>query len=413
MELIQEITSAYKSGGARNLLSRAFSYIDTRARLKLFSAAPRFLGKLKNDSAVKILAKQAGDEQAIEMLTWLVPNLNSLNPDDQLTIVVPGYLKKVFGMVRPLLLNGRLNLCPIGEYSPHVSLMVVNRAMLNQLSPQYADRIAQMQVPFANGAYIVIADRSLHLSPVLNPESPTQLAEQVANNKVPGEIVIVNKYGFQFAVRTGTMDEGIVDEVRSEYLNQLSRIDFQGTTVLDLGGHIGSFSVQISALLKQPMQIVVVEPAPRNAELIRKNIELNQLQSSIELKEMAVSSEPGVGTLFISSDNTGGNKLNMVEHSATETAEVPVTDFPTLLGGFSSEVLDLLKIDVEGSEHAILFPHGRLLSQKVRLIVGEAGASDRGDGLAFLRFLEQNGFTVSHEGNESQLIFLAVNKHLN
>jgi hypothetical protein len=83
------------------------------------------------------------------------------------------------------------------------------------------------------------------------------------------------------------------------------------------------------------------------------------------------------------------------------------------LGGFSSAVLDLLKIDVEGSEHAILFPHGRLLSQKVRLIVGEAGASDRGDGLAFLRFLEQNGFTVSHEGNESQLIFLAVNKHLN
>ncbi|WP_238538077.1 FkbM family methyltransferase [Paraburkholderia atlantica] len=413
MELIRQITSAYKSGGARNLLRRAFSYIDTRARLKLFSAAPPFLGKLKNDSAVKILARQAGDEQSIEMLMWLVPNLNSLNSDDRLIIAVPNYWKKVFGMVRPLLLNGRLELCPIGEYSPQVSLMVVNRAMLNQLPPQYAETIAQMQVPFANSAYIVIADRSLRLSTVPNPESARQLAEQVANNKAPGDVVIVSKYGFQFAVRTGTMDEGIVDEVRSEYLDQLSGIDFQGTTVLDLGGHIGSFSVQISALLKQPMQIIIVEPAPRNAQLIRKNIELNQLQSSIELREMAVSSESGVGTLFISSDNTGGNKLNMVEHSSVETVEVPVTDFPTLLGGFSSEVLDLLKIDVEGSEHAILFPHGRLLSQKVRVIVGEAGGSDRGHGLAFLRFLEQNGFTVSHKGNESQLVFLAVNKHLN
>ncbi|MGF6660336.1 FkbM family methyltransferase [Paraburkholderia atlantica] len=413
MKLIRQITSSYKSGGARNLLRRGFSYIDTRARLKLFSAAPPFLGKLKNDSAVKILARQAGDEQSIEMLMWLVPNLNSLNPDDRLTIAVPNYWKKVFGMVRPLLLNGRLELCPVGEYSPQVSLMVVNRAMLNQLPPQYAETIAQMQVPFANSAYIVIADRSLRLSTVPNPESARQLAEQVANNKAPGDVVIVSKYGFQFAVRTGTMDEGIVDEVRFEYLDQLSGIDFQGTTVLDLGGHIGSFSVQISALLKQPMQIIIVEPAPRNAQLIRNNIELNQLQSSIELREMAVSSESGVGTLFISSDNTGGNKLNMVEHSSAETVEVPVTDFPTLLGGFSSEVLDLLKIDVEGSEHAILFPHGRLLSQRVRVIVGEAGGSDSGNGLAFLRFLEQNGFTVSHKGNESQLVFLAVNKHLN
>ncbi|WP_227717723.1 FkbM family methyltransferase [Paraburkholderia atlantica] len=413
MKLIRQITSSYKSGGARNLLRRGFSYIDTRARLKVFSAAPPFLGKLKNDSAVKILARQAGDEQSIEMLMWLVPNLNSLNPDDRLTIAVPNYWKKVFGMVRPLLLNGRLELCPVGEYSPQVSLMVVNRAMLNQLPPQYAETIAQMQVPFANSAYIVIADRSLRLSTVPNPESARQLAEQVANNKAPGDVVIVSKYGFQFAVRTGTMDEGIVDEVRSEYLDQLSGIDFQGTTVLDLGGHIGSFSVQISALLKQPMQIIIVEPAPRNAQLIRNNIELNQLQSSIELREMAVSSESGVGTLFISSDNTGGNKLNMIEHSSAETVEVPVTDFPTLLGGFSSEVLDLLKIDVEGSEHAILFPHGRLLSQRVRVIVGEAGGSDRGNGLAFLRFLEQNGFTVSHKGNESQLVFLAVNKHLN
>ncbi|MCC8402434.1 FkbM family methyltransferase [Paraburkholderia sp. MMS20-SJTN17] len=413
MKLSQQITSAYRSGGARNLFRRAIGYIDTRARLKLLGTAPRFFGKLKNDSAVKILARQAGDEQAIEMLRWLVSDLNSLNPDAQLTIAVPNYFKRVFAMARPLLLNGRLKLSPIGEYSPQVSLMIVNRAMLNQLSPQYADRIAQMHVPFANSAYIAIADRSLHLTTVPNSESPKQLAELVANNKPPGEVVIVNKYGFQFAVRTGTMDEGIVDEVRSEYLDKLSGIGFQGTTVLDLGGHIGSFSIQISALLKQPMQIIVVEPAPRNAELIRKNIELNQLHSSIELKEMAVSSQSGVGTLFISSDNTGGNKLNMAEHSATETVEVPVTDFPTLLEGFSSEVLDLLKIDVEGSEHAILFPHGRLLSQRVRLIVGEAGGSDRGDGLAFLRFLEQNGFAVSHQGNESQLIFLAVNKHLN
>lgn len=133
-----------------------------------------------------------------------------------------------------------------------------------------------------------------------------------------------------------------------------------------------------------------------------------RLSKIINVLQAAVSSKPGKATLYISSDNTGGNKLDMVEPSSKEAVEVEVVTMSDIIADFGAENIDLLKVDVEGSEHPILFPHGDLLKRKVKMIIGEAGGSPYGDGMDIVEFLQN--CEVEYEGNAAQLIFLASNK---
>ncbi len=103
----------------------------------------------------------------------------------------------------------------------------------------------------------------------------------------------------------------------------------------------------------------------------------------------------------------------MMEPSSNESVMVDVTTLSDIVAAYDEECVDLLKIDVEGSERAILFPNGDLLKRKVRIIIGEAGNSPYGNGIDFVNFLRNQGFNVEYEGNESQLIFIAKNQNLN
>ena len=128
-------------------------------------------------------------------------------------------------------------------------------------------------------------------------------------------------------------------------------------------------------------------------------------------QQKTASSKSGMATLYISSDDTGGNKLDMVEPSAKETVEVDVTTLANIVNEFNGEDIDLLKIDVEGSEHSILMSHGDLLKNKVKLIIGESGDSNCGDGMDVISFLRDHDFEVEYEGNASHLIFIVKNIH--
>ena len=143
--------------------------------------------------------------------------------------------------------------------------------------------------------------------------------------------------------------------------------------------------------------------------MIKENIELNKLGNIIQVQQKAVSSKPGKATLYISTDNTGGNKLDMFEPSSKETVEVDVTTLANIADEFNGETIDLLKIDVEGSEHSILIPCGDLLKSKVKLVIGEAGSSNYGDAMDIVSFLQKYDFEVEYEGNAAQLIFIAKN----
>src|SRR5262249_15979457 len=126
----------------------------------------------------------------------------------------------------------------------------------------------------------------------------------------------------------------------------------ENPVVIDVGGFIGDFSLYAVKRLNA-RKVIVCEPSPRNWKLLLKNIANNGYEGRIVPVNKAVTA--------------GGNVMMNIDApeeyqcmvSAYYPSEQPLSDVPgislaKLLQDYAVERVDLLKIDCEGGEYAIL-----------------------------------------------------------
>ena len=132
----------------------------------------------------------------------------------------------------------------------------------------------------------------------------------------------------------------------------------RAAAVLELGANVGYFSVQ-GARAAPRARYVAVDPHPASAALCRANLELNGV-GSVELLASAAVADPGPATveLEVPRDQLDAPTVAFVGAGelpepmlgpGTGAVAVPAGDVRSLLPG-----VELLKLDVEGQEHALL-----------------------------------------------------------
>jgi len=163
-------------------------------------------------------------------------------------------------------------------------------------------------------------------------------------------------------------------------------------TIVDIGGHIGSFATKAGILAPQG-KVYVCEPFPSTYEVLAKN---TAPHTNIKPHQIAISNRNGKDTFYFSSANPAENSL--VRKSAN-SMEVPLITLGDFLAKNNITFVDLMKIDCEGAEYDILFgAKGHL--HKIKKMVMEIhepeffGISDRYSIAALMKFLEEEGFKV-------------------
>lgn len=119
-----------------------------------------------------------------------------------------------------------------------------------------------------------------------------------------------------------------------------------GATVLDVGAHVGYYTL-LSAVLTGPTgRVLAFEPNPANAAFLRRHVAINGLDN-VRVEQAAVSDAEGTARFdFGSGSGTG----RLADSGAIEVRTVTVD-------GVCAEhglVPAALKIDVEGAEAAVL-----------------------------------------------------------
>jgi FkbM family methyltransferase len=130
-------------------------------------------------------------------------------------------------------------------------------------------------------------------------------------------------------------------------------------SVLELGANVGYFTVQ-AARAAPGVHHVAVEPHPLSLQICRANLALNQV-TSVELVGAAAVADPTVSSvqLLVPADQLATPTVAFLPadtelpaemaRNVTTAFEVPAIDVRQLLAG-----ADLVKLDVEGQEHALL-----------------------------------------------------------
>lgn len=129
----------------------------------------------------------------------------------------------------------------------------------------------------------------------------------------------------------------------------------RGDKVLDLGAHVGTFSLAAAAL---GCDVISVEASPHNVALLEASAAQNGFEQ-IQIVSSAVSDH--AGTLrFIENGPYG-----IVSNSAVDlaTLEVPAITVDELIEEIGWGHVDFIKMDIEGSEVAAIQGMSRLLAR--------------------------------------------------
>lgn len=131
--------------------------------------------------------------------------------------------------------------------------------------------------------------------------------------------------------------------------------------IIDVGANLGLCALPY-ALIAHSGRVIAVEPGHRTAQDLRSSLEFNGL-TNVEVMEVALGAEAGTATLIDPTWNASGAFVSAgsssvaTVHEASpevEATTIQVTTLDQLVNDRSLRRLDLLKIDVEGFESAVL-----------------------------------------------------------
>jgi FkbM family methyltransferase len=133
----------------------------------------------------------------------------------------------------------------------------------------------------------------------------------------------------------------------------------RSSTIVEIGANVGYYTV-LGAKAAPHARYICVEPHPFSADLCRTHVALNEIESVQVIEAAAVSDATAssielvipweqLGSPAVAFLAAGSELPRRMADRPTTSITVPTIDVGSLL-----DVVDLLKIDAEGQEHALL-----------------------------------------------------------
>jgi FkbM family methyltransferase len=154
----------------------------------------------------------------------------------------------------------------------------------------------------------------------------------------------------------------------------LTRLLGPGTTFVDVGAHIGLLTLAGARAVGASGKVLAIEPVPLCFGLLQRSLTINGLAERVEGKCQAVGTHHARCKFFVR-DVLGHSSLTRGEFAAGgDEIEVSVTPLDELVR--PGQRVDLIKIDVEGAELAVLEGMTRIIAENPELsIIAEFGPS--------------------------------------
>jgi FkbM family methyltransferase len=176
----------------------------------------------------------------------------------------------------------------------------------------------------------------------------------------------VPKYDYEFYCRINKDDFKIMTIHEDDIIKRFT--PKEGDIVIDIGAHIGLYTIISSKRVGANGKVVTIEADPSNFEMLNSNIKLNQLTNVIPLNYAVHSKETKV-KLYLPSGESGFTKYNTIMpnwiNAQEKFVEVNANTLDYLLqfNEIRQEEVNWIKIDVEGAEFEVLKGATNVLSK--------------------------------------------------
>ncbi len=207
------------------------------------------------------------------------------------------------------------------------------------------------------------------------------------------------KYGYEFYCRLNKDDFKLMALHEDEILDQFN--PKLGDTVVDVGAHIGLYSLIAAKRVGSSGKVIAIEPDPENCKLLRGNVEINKL-TNVTILELAAFSSTSKLKLYLPGKERGFTKLStlMANRAVTENfLEIDATTLDCLLVTQGITEVNWIKIDVEGAELEVLKGAAITLSESkdIALLIEVHNVNNMDLYSAIVKLLRSYGFDIKFE----------------
>jgi FkbM family methyltransferase len=209
-------------------------------------------------------------------------------------------------------------------------------------------------------------------------------------------------------VRLGTYDVGLVKSILTELSEYRVPVPLQPRVIVDAGANIGVTALYY-AVMYPHAHIYCFEPLPDNLALLREN--LAPFDGRITIIPTGLSDHEGMMDFHLAdnvNDFSAGGFGDWGDQSVT-LGTFPIASFKSLMSKYGISNVDLLKLDIEGSEWPALKGMPEDMIAKIAVVIGELHGKNDFDVIALLSKTHRVGYRKNF-WNDHATSFVAVNR---
>lgn len=159
--------------------------------------------------------------------------------------------------------------------------------------------------------------------------------------------------------------KGIYDKAETEFIHSFVKPDM---ICVDVGANIGYYTLMMAKIAKH---VSAFEPDKLNYDMLKKNLELNDLFDKVTLYPSAVGERMGQVTLYKCATNNGMHRVYPSKWCGDAGKEESI-HMVTLDWTFGHNyAIDFIKIDIEGAEYGALLGMQGILKEQHPVLMME------------------------------------------
>ncbi|HYY50052.1 MAG TPA: FkbM family methyltransferase [Nitrososphaeraceae archaeon] len=218
----------------------------------------------------------------------------------------------------------------------------------------------------------------------------------------------VPTYGYKVYCPINKEDFAIMSRHEDEIIDHFNTK--QGDIVVDVGAHMGKYTIIASKRVGANGKVIAIEAHPGNYEMLNRNIKLNGLTNVTTLNYAVYSKESKI-KLFLPDEESGytmhhsvmfnylSSKYPLQGKDNEKFIEVNANTLDNLLQKNGILQVNWIKIDVEGAEFEVLKGSANILSisKDISLLIEVHNPSDIDHYKQIIDFLKPYNFKIEFE----------------
>ncbi|NJK27771.1 MAG: FkbM family methyltransferase [Coleofasciculaceae cyanobacterium SM2_3_26] len=167
-----------------------------------------------------------------------------------------------------------------------------------------------------------------------------------------------------------------------------------GAIAIDVGANVGVYTFSAAQQVGKTGKVFAIEPFSECVCCLQESCRINEI-NWVEVRAGAASDRIGTARLSLKSSSELNELLLDTAVAAEGTfEEVSCFTLDSLIEEANLDRVDILKIDAEGHELAVLRGSDRLLSEFAPVILYENIAAGSGSNLAVAKYLREKGYQL-------------------